>query len=680
MRRILLGCGALLLGALMLFSMRVRAQGESGAATASVAPSVVRTVARGVAGSGLAADPQGLLDYASADRIAKIIPASSAKIVAAIAAGNGERGSLGDGGLAINAELNLADASPKNPIAGSGIAIDPAGNLFVADTLNDTVRRVDAETGVISSVAGKWASIVTPEGFANPLGVAADANGNLYITANNVVYRLDAVTGAVKQIANVAGATAIAVTRDGAEIYVVAPASGNVLRIAGGGATFQDPPKGTAPTNGASALSIFVGASKATVQRLAAAPTGIAIDASGNVFVSEASANIIERVDERADARTLRVTQIAGTNFAGYSGDGGAPLKAQFNAPGALAFDRSGNLFVADTGNSVIREITNVSPAQTGGVTLSPNTFSFGDQLTAGQTVPQAFTLTNNTAGMVTGIAVSVVGGATPADFTQTSSCAGSLAAGASCTINVIFAPQTSGQRTATLYVTDSDPTSPQTASLTGIGDDFELAIPTNGTNQITVIDGETGTFLIQAAPDNAFSGTITLNCPYNLPLQTTCTITSAAGTTPPTLTLTAGGPPQTFNAAFQTTYRTTTTGPSQTILGPTSGSNPRFPAPPLAGMMIACVFLFAAGVGAVIWNLYRGRNAFYLRPSAIGAGIATILIGVMLAMASACSSSNQGSSTQTIFHGTPAGSYPMAITATAQGAARSVNITLIVQ
>ncbi len=654
----------------MLFSMRVRAQGDSGAATASVAPSVVRTIARGVAGSGLATDPPGLLEYAASDRIAKIILSSSTRSVPTIAAGNGERGSLGDGGPAVSAQLNLADVTPKNPIAGSGVAIDAAGNLFIADTLNDTVRRVDSETGVISSIAGKWASMVTPEGFANPLGVAADANGNLYITANNVVYRLDAVTGAVKQIANVAGATAIAVTRDGVEVYVVAPASGNVLRIAAGGAA------SSAPTNGGSGLSIFVAASKATVPHLTGAPTGIAIDASGDVFVSEASANIIER----ADAKTLSVTQIAGTRTAGYSGDGGAPLKAQFNAPGALAFDRSGNLFVADTGNSAIREITNVSPAQTGGVTLSPNTFSFGDQLTAGQTSPQPFTLTNNSAGMVTGIAVSIVGGATPADFTQTSSCAGSLAAGASCTINAVFAPQASGQRNATLYVTDSDPTSPQTASLAGIGDDFELAIPANGTDQITVIDGETGTFLIQAAPDKVFSGTVTLNCPYNLPLQTTCTITSAAGTTPPTLTLAAGGPPQTFNAAFQTTYRTTTTGPSQTILGPAGTTKPRFPAPPLAGVIIAFVSLFAAGVCAVSWNLYRGRNAFYLRPSAIGAGIATILIGVMLAMASACGSSNQGSTTQTIYHGTPAGTYPMAVTATAQGATRSVNITLVVQ
>ncbi len=674
MRRILLGCGTILVVALAIFAVRAGAQGETAAANASAAASVVKTVARGVAGSGLGTDPQGLLDYAASDRIAKIIPASSTRNVPTIAVGNGERGSLGDGGPAISAQLNLADATPKNPAAGSGIAIDPAGNLFIADTLNDTVRRVDAETGVISSVAGKWASIVSPEGFANPIGAAADANGNLFITANNVVYRLDAQSGAVKQIANVAGAAAIAVTRDGAEIYVVAPASGSIFEIAAGGATFQDPAKGSAPTNGA--LSVFASSAKAAQSRLTAAPTGIAIEASGNVFVSEASANIIERVD----ARTLRVTQIAGNNFAGYSGDGGAPLRAQFNAPGALAFDRAGNLFVADTGNSAIREITNVSPAQASGVTLSPNTFNFGDQLTGGQSAAQPFTLTNNTTGTVSNIAVSFVGGATPADFTETTSCAGTLAAGASCTINVIFAPQAFGVRNATLYVTDSDPTSPQSAAVTGTGDDFELATPLSGTNDITVVDGETGTFQLQATPDNTFSGTITLNCPYNLPDATTCTITSPAGTMPPTLTLTAGGGPQTFSAAFKTTYRTTTTGPSNTVVAPMGGSSPRFPSPPRTGVAIALMSLLAAALGAAIWISLRGAESGRHRMNALGVGMATILIVVMLAMASACGSSNTGSKTITIYLGTPAGTYNMAVTATAQGATRSVNITLVVQ
>jgi hypothetical protein len=670
LRRILLGCGVLLFCALVFSSVRAGAQNNSVSVTTTTGAPVVRTDVRGVASSGLATDPQGLLLYAASDRIARIIPTSSSKAVPLNAAGNGERGSLGDGGAATGAQLNLADATSKSPAGGSGVAIDTAGNLFIADTLNDTVRRVDADTGVITSVAGKWASIVTPEGFANPLGAAADADANLYITAKNIVYRLDAQSGAVSQIAAVSGATAIAVTRDGAEIYVVAPADRRIFRIT------------PSASSGAADLRAYPcaghGAAKIPSPCWAfdAAPTGIALDAAGNVFVSEASANIIVRVD----AKTLRVTQVAGTRTAGYSGDGGAPLKAQFNAPGALAFDRSGNLFVADTGNSAIREITNMSPAQAGDVTLSPNTFNFGDQLTGGQSTAQAFTLTNNTAGAVSGIAVSFAGGATPADFTQTNSCNGMLAAGASCAIDAVFSPQAFGQRNATLYVTDSDPTSPQTASLSGTGDDFELAIPATGTNQLTVIDGETGTFLLQAAPDNVFTGTVTLNCPYNLPLQTTCTIATAAATTPPSLTLTAGSAPQTFNVAFKTTFRTSTTGPSQTVIGPWNGSKPQLPTPPRTGIAIVLMSLLASALGATISIPFRRSNAVPLRVNAIAAGIATILIVVMLGMASACGSNTTGSSTQTIFQGTPAGTYNMTITATSQGATRGVNITLVVQ
>jgi len=243
-----------------------------------------------------------------------------------------------------------------------------------------------------------------------------------------------------------------------------------------------------------------------------------------------------------------------------------------------------------------------------------------------------------------------------------------------------VFSPQAFGQRNATLYVTDSDPTSPQTASLSGTGDDFELAIPATGTNQLTVIDGETGTFLLQAAPDNVFTGTVTLNCPYNLPLQTTCTIATAAATTPPSLTLTAGSAPQTFNVAFKTTFRTSTTGPSQTVIGPWNGSKPQLPTPPRTGIAIVLMSLLASALGATISIPFRRSNAVPLRVNAIAAGIATILIVVMLGMASACGSNTTGSSTQTIFQGTPAGTYNMTITATSQGATRGVNITLVVQ
>jgi hypothetical protein len=669
LRRIVLGCGLLLLGAVASNGWRAGAQDDSAAAPRSV----VRTVAKATVASGVALDPQGGLDYAAMNRIARTIPAPSGNAVPLIAVGNGQRGSLGDGGPATSAQLDLAAATVKNAGAGSGIAIDPAGNIFIADTLNDTIRRVDAETGVISSVAGKWATVVTPAGFEKPAGVATDNGGNIYVTANNAVYRVDARTGAVTQIANVAGAASIAVTRDGATIYVVSAPSGSIFTISGTSLT----------ANGASALSMFATARDAhnfssqakSAHVLTAAPSGIALDPHGEVFVSEASANIIEHLylDHFGAARVARV---AGTGAAGNSGDGGAPLAAQFRTPGALAFDRDGNLFVSDVGNSAIREITNVSPAASANVTLTPNTFSFGDQLSGGTSAAQTFTLSNNSANSVTNIGVQFVGGATPADFTQTNSCSGGLAAGASCAINVTFTPQASGQRAATLYVTDSDPTSPQTAALSGTGDDFTLAIPLNGPMEVTVLAGETATFQIQAAPDTAFSGTVALNCPYNLPLQTTCTITTNPATTPPTLTLTPGTGAQTYSVAFKTTIRSSTTGPGITSVGPmgkaSGGSKPRFPSGPAAGIAIGLMALLAAA----LFVAARDASRRWLLKSAVPA----LLIGILLAIAPGCGSNTSGTYTQTIYTGTPAGTYLMMVTATAQGATRSVNIVLIVQ
>ncbi len=669
MRRIALGCGLLLLGAVASNGWPAGAQNDSVTAPRSV----VRTVARAIVASGVALDPQGGLDYAAMNRIARTIPVSSGNAVPLIAVGNGQRGSLGDGGPATSAQLDLAVARVTNSAAGSGIAIDSAGNLFIADTLNDTIRRVDAETGVISSVAGKWATVVTPAGFERPTGVAADNGGNIYVTANNAVYRVDARTGAVAQIANVAGAASIAATRDGATIYVVSPSSASIFTISGTAFT----------ANGASAISMFAtvrdthnfSSQTKTAHVLTAAPSGIALDSRGEVFVSEASANLIEHLylDRFGVAR---VTRVAGTGVAGNSGDGGAPLAAQFRTPGALTFDRDGNLFVADVGNSAIREITNVSPAASVNVTLTPNTYSFGDQLAGGASAAQAFTLTNNSANSVTNISVQFVGGATPADFTQTNSCAGGLAAGASCTIDVTFAPQASGQRAATLYVTDSDPTSPQTAALSGTGDDFTLAIPPSGPTEVTVLAGETGTFQIQAAPDAVFSGTVALNCPYNLPLQTTCTITTNPATTPPTLTLTPGTGAQTYSIAFKTTIRSSTTGPGITSVGPmgksNGGSKPQFPSGPAAGIAIGLMALLAAALSVAAQDTSRR----WLLKSAVPA----LLIGILLAIAPGCGSNTSSTYKQTIYTGTPAATYPMLVTATAQGATRSVNITLVVQ
>jgi sugar lactone lactonase YvrE len=674
--------GVILLGAVPFCALRAHAQNAAavGGSTADSAPlpgSVVRTVASADRPSGIAVDTQGRLYVAANNRVYRVTPSTISGSVVRGAfetvAGTGAVGSLGDGGPAIAAELHLAavnlaggGAPPSRFANASGLAADPAGNIFIGDAGNETVRRVDAETGVISSVAGKWANgAAGVRPLAGLAGIASDANGTLFFAAANSIYRLDANSGALTTLGNVAGAGAIAVTRDGGSVYVASAANEAIYALGLG-------------ANGAASEPRWV-------TGLKTAPTGIAVDPYGALYVSLGAFNIIVRIDANAAAALVpaHATTIAGTGAAGHTGDGGSPLAAEFNAPGTLALDRDGNLFVIENGGTGdVREITEVAHVS-GGVTLSPNTFNFPVQLTGGSTAPQAFTLTNNSGATVTGINVTFAGGSTPPDFTETNTCGSQIAAGASCTINIVFAPQASGTRSAALHVTDSDASSPQAASLSGVGDDFELAVQPAGTPLETILAGNTATYLLQATPDNLFSGTITLNCPVNLPLQTTCTLT------PTTLTLTPGGAPQTFSLALGTTARTTSSGPIPTMVVPfggagsgngggygmgagetfrggfRDGSGSRFPAPRV-------IFAATLGVLAMLTFVAWRRRKLAL--------VAAVGIFALLAIAPACNNSTNTTVTGTITKGTPAGTYHLNATATAQNTSRAVSLTLVVQ
>jgi hypothetical protein len=417
------------------------------------------------------------------------------------------------------------------------------------------------------------------------------------------------------------------------------------------------------------------------VTGLKTAPTGIAVDPYGALYVSLGTFNIIARIDAASTAPP-RGTTIAGTGAAGHTGDGGSPLAAELNAPGALAFDRDGNLFVAESGGTGdVREFTEVAHV-TAGVVLSPNTFTFPTQLTGGSTAPQPFTLTNNSNVTVTGIDVTFAGGAIPPDFTETNTCGTQIAAGASCTINIIFAPQTSGTRSAALHVTDSDASSPQTASLSGVGDDFEMAVQPAGTQLETILAGNTATFLLQTAPDDLFSGTVTVSCPLNLPLQTTCTLT------PTTLALAAGGGPQTFSMKLVTTVRQATKGPVPTMVAPGGGLGggtgnggardaSRFPAPLTGANFGWGLHLNAGAIVALCAMMLMALMAWRARKFTL---VAALGIVALLAVAPACNNSTNTTTTGIVYTGTPAGTYHLLVTGAAQNTTRAVSITLVVQ
>src|SRR5207302_624534 len=218
-------------------------------------------------------------------------------------AGNGTAGFSGDGGPATSAELS----------GPTGIALDSRGNVFIADSGNARIRRVDAATRIITTVAGNGGfrfsgdgGPATAAGLGFPQGVAVDAGGNLFIadTVNPRIRHVDAAT------------------------RIITTAAGN------GPATFRG------DGGPATSAELFT-------------PVGIAVDSSGNLFIAEGNNNRIRRVD----AATGIITTVAGNGILGFSGDGGPATSAELFLPSGLAVDRVGNLFIADTHNHRIRRV-----------------------------------------------------------------------------------------------------------------------------------------------------------------------------------------------------------------------------------------------------------------------------------------------------------------------------------
>ncbi len=238
-------------------------------------------------------------------------------------AGNDTAGYTGDGLSADHASLN----SPQ------GIALDAAGNLYIADAMNHVIRRVDAG-GIINTIAGNGSYGFSGNGGAavdaalsNPSGVALDAAGNLYIADlnNNVVRKMDMTTGDINAFA------------------------GNHTAGSGG--------DGAAAT--AAQLSF---------------PSSVSVDNAGSIYITDQGNNTVRRVDSLGV-----ISLFAGNHTNGYTGDGLAPTSAKLNSPTSVAADGWGKIYIADNGNNVIRAVTygvaavSPLPATAAGIKVFPN-------------------------------------------------------------------------------------------------------------------------------------------------------------------------------------------------------------------------------------------------------------------------------------------------------------------
>ncbi len=214
-------------------------------------------------------------------------------------AGNGTFGFSGDNGTATSAQLGYPQ----------GLAVDSAGNLYIADTTNCRVRKVT--NGVITTVAGNGTygysgdnGPATSAEFREPYGVAVDSAGNLYIVDGGVVRKV----------------------------------SGGVIATVAGSST---QPFGFSGDNGP--------ATSAQLNQ----PGGVAVDSAGNLYIADMKNNRIRKVTNGV------ITTVAGSGPMGSSGDNGSATSAQLTWPQGVAVDSAGNLYIADTDNYRVREVSN---------------------------------------------------------------------------------------------------------------------------------------------------------------------------------------------------------------------------------------------------------------------------------------------------------------------------------
>jgi len=269
-------------------------------------------------------------------------------------AGNGSYGLTGDGGPAIAATLQYP----------TGLALDAAGDLFIADSINNVVREVKPG-GIITTVAGIGLNNETGDGgpataatLSQPNGVAVDGAGDLFIA--------DTTTGVVREvkpggvISTAAGshhagdggpATAASLDQPGGvaadaagDLFIADTRDDAIREVRPGGIITTVAGTGTAGHSGDGGP-----ATAATLDQ----PGGVAADAAGDLFIADTFNNVVREVKPGGI-----ITTVAGNGRFGSTGDGGPATAAELSGPSSLALDAAGDLFIADSFNDLVREVT----------------------------------------------------------------------------------------------------------------------------------------------------------------------------------------------------------------------------------------------------------------------------------------------------------------------------------
>lgn len=285
----------------------------------------------------------------------------SAQVITTVA-GLGIPGFSGDGGSAINAQFN-------NPIS---VALDAAGNLYVADLYNNRIRKIMISTGVMTTIAGDGTAGFSGDGgpaltatMNNPGDICVDPSGNIYFMDNQNfrIRKIDPVTGIITTVvgngqANYAGETTTAtnagiyypggIAVDATHLYFSLTAHPRICKV--------NLATGIISTIGGTGVAGFSGDGGSATSANFNFPTGMAVSTTGEVYVADYLNNRIRKISS-----TGIVTTVAGNGTAAFAGDGGQATIASINLPTGVSVDPAGNIFIADRNNYRIRKVTAAS-------------------------------------------------------------------------------------------------------------------------------------------------------------------------------------------------------------------------------------------------------------------------------------------------------------------------------
>jgi trimeric autotransporter adhesin len=287
----------------------------------------------------------------------------------------GKSGYSGDGGQATSATLSNPD----------GVALDASGNIYIADTANNRIRMVTKSTGIISTVAGKGGFYgysgdgrqATTAALAYPSGVTIDASGNIYIadTNNNCIRMVTKSTGIISTVAG--KGEKYGYSGDGGQATladfhfphsVAVDASGNIYIADSRNDRIRMVTKSTGiiTTVVGTEQSGFIGDEGPATSATLSFPYGVVLDASGNIYIADSNNNLIRMVTKS----TGIISTIAGSGVGTYGGDGEQATSASVYSPYGVAVDTSGTLYIADSANNRIRIIGESAPPS---VPISPS-------------------------------------------------------------------------------------------------------------------------------------------------------------------------------------------------------------------------------------------------------------------------------------------------------------------